>query len=407
MKKILLVFVVLSYSIIVNAQAITLRIDPLNARGATASQIFDEVNYIPLETTKESLFGRIDQLEVTDKYFIILDDDTNSILIFDKKGKFHAKIKGGDINTNYKNRLGSFKIVPSKNLIECHAMLSTQMSSYNFDGEKISEKKLPFTFVDYHHFQNDSIAYYNYLYPTKYNKDSLSNEVWLVKDTKEYKNFLPYNLKKVNFTMEDIMFSPHINHFYASGNDTSAFFLRPYDYTVYELTAHSLMPKFNFILPLINSLPKGFITDPSYNGKHLRTVMENNNIVYGLGYTYLLNDNLFFKLITLGELQHNYSFIYNLKSGDLMGINHILPDSSTYYLPITDDGLGGDFIASNFLACDGKYMYTSYSSLVMFNMKNASADKNITYPPILKNYFDNENIKSNPVIVQLKPKEKL
>lgn len=90
-EKKLLVFVVLSYSILIDAQAITLRLDPLDSSGGTASKIFDEVNCIPLETTKESLFGKIDRLEVIDKCLIILDDNTNSILIFDKKGKFHAK----------------------------------------------------------------------------------------------------------------------------------------------------------------------------------------------------------------------------------------------------------------------------------------------------------------------------
>lgn len=407
MKKILFVFVILSYSIIINAQAITLRIDPFESHGANASQIFDEVNYIPLETTKESLFGRIDQLEVTDKYFVVLDDNTNSILIFDKKGKFHAKIKGGDINTNYKNRLGSFKIVPSKNLIECHSMFATQIKTYDFEGKKVSEKKVDFNFLDYHHFPDDSIAYYNYLFPMDNNKDSILNEIWLVKNNKEYQHFLPYNIKRVNLTSGEIMLSSDIKFFYSSGNDTSVFFLRPYDYTVYELTAHSLLPRFNFILPLVNSLPKNFTTDPSYNGKHLKTFMDNNNIVYNLGYTYLLNDNLFFKLIAYNGLEHNNSFIYNLKSGDLIGINHILPDSSTYYLPITDDGLGGDFLISNFLTCDGKYIYTAYSSLILFNIKKSSEDKNINYPPILKSYFETETRKSNPVIVQLKPKENL
>jgi hypothetical protein len=135
MKKILLILILLAASILTNAQATTLRIDPSSARGGTVSQLFDEVNFIPLETIKESLFGRIDQLEVTDKYFVILDDNTNSILIFDKTGKFHAKIKGPN-NEDYTNPIGAFRIVPSKNLIECHQISSTQTKLYSFDGKK-------------------------------------------------------------------------------------------------------------------------------------------------------------------------------------------------------------------------------------------------------------------------------
>src|SRR3954467_7786076 len=66
----------------------TLRIDPLNSFGGSASEVFETANYIPLETTKESLFGSIDQLEVTDQYFIILDQNTNCILFFKKDGKY-------------------------------------------------------------------------------------------------------------------------------------------------------------------------------------------------------------------------------------------------------------------------------------------------------------------------------
>ncbi|RYE37744.1 MAG: 6-bladed beta-propeller, partial [Sphingobacteriales bacterium] len=73
----------------------TLRVDPSNSFGASASEAFDSATYIPLETTKESIFGKIDKLEVTDKYFIILDENTNSILFFDRQGKFQHKIYGG------------------------------------------------------------------------------------------------------------------------------------------------------------------------------------------------------------------------------------------------------------------------------------------------------------------------
>lgn len=60
----------------------TLRVDPDNAFGASASEAFQSATYIPLETTKESTFGKIDKLEITDEYFIVLDENTNSILFF-------------------------------------------------------------------------------------------------------------------------------------------------------------------------------------------------------------------------------------------------------------------------------------------------------------------------------------
>src|SRR5690606_21767460 len=69
------------------------RIDPQSAKGGKVLDIFDSVSYIPLETTKESQFGEINQLIVTEENYIILDNrTTNCILIFTKDGKFKAKI---------------------------------------------------------------------------------------------------------------------------------------------------------------------------------------------------------------------------------------------------------------------------------------------------------------------------
>lgn len=67
-------------------------IDPENAMGGTAAKYFESVHYIPLETTKESLFGKIFKLQVTDQYYIILDQTTDAILFFNKDGSYHHKI---------------------------------------------------------------------------------------------------------------------------------------------------------------------------------------------------------------------------------------------------------------------------------------------------------------------------
>ena len=69
-----------------------IRIDPTYARGGAASFFFDEVNFIPLETTKNSFFGQIDKLIVTKEFYIILDRETDAILIFKKNGAFYTKI---------------------------------------------------------------------------------------------------------------------------------------------------------------------------------------------------------------------------------------------------------------------------------------------------------------------------
>ena len=87
-----------------SSAVVTLRIDPQSARGAAVSQIFDEVKFIPLETTKESLFGNIAQFKVVNNNFIIYDYDTKAILLFNDEGKFLTKIDAAKLQTDKEDK---------------------------------------------------------------------------------------------------------------------------------------------------------------------------------------------------------------------------------------------------------------------------------------------------------------
>lgn len=116
---------------------ITVRIDPDNARGGTASQIFDAIRFIPLETNQQSLFGTINQLEVTDSFFIILDIQSRSIILFNRDGRFHTRIKsdGSDKYFNY------FSIDRTAQTIIVTNNYANGLLVYDFDGRFI--KKIP------------------------------------------------------------------------------------------------------------------------------------------------------------------------------------------------------------------------------------------------------------------------
>ncbi|RZK54342.1 MAG: 6-bladed beta-propeller [Pedobacter sp.] len=87
-----------------SSNIVTLRIDPQSARGAAVSQIFDEVKFIPLETTKESLFGNIAQLKVAGNKLIIYDYDTKAVLLFSNEGKFITKIDAARLQTDKEDK---------------------------------------------------------------------------------------------------------------------------------------------------------------------------------------------------------------------------------------------------------------------------------------------------------------
>jgi len=51
-----------------------IRIIPKQAYGGPVSEYFNKIEYIPLETSKESLFGDINNLTITDDSYIISDN---------------------------------------------------------------------------------------------------------------------------------------------------------------------------------------------------------------------------------------------------------------------------------------------------------------------------------------------
>jgi len=262
-----------------DSAATTIRIDPKNAVGGTVSQVFDRVNYIPLETTKESLFGKIDQLAVTEKYFIVRDRNTNSILVFEKDGKFHSKIQGGNDNYN-RNSIEDFSIDRSKKEIVFKKGWD-EFIHYDFDGKMIRKEKVSIEGNDFFIFPKDIIVYADYSVDRTHSPDSTRYELMFARKNKIYKHDLPYNGKFSSLQNDDILGVQH-SPFYESGNDTSAFYWRPYDYGIYAISPSGIRRKYNFILPLANSLPAAFATNTLFTFKRLDYIKTNREVIYNI-----------------------------------------------------------------------------------------------------------------------------
>jgi hypothetical protein len=95
------------------------------------------------------------------------------------------------------------------------------------------------------------------------------------------------------------------------------------------------------------------------------------------------------------------NFLYRFNDGKLIAFERVRPDSSTYYLPFGNTKL----ISFEGFHFNKEHMYTSISSLQMFNAYQATNKKVPKYPPVLQSYFAIQNRKSNPVIVRMKIKE--
>lgn len=379
----------------------TLRIDPATAIGGSASQLIKDISFTILESKNESIFGSIDQMEVTPEYYIILDRQTRAILLFDKSGRYHTKIKPGKGKDDFMY-IYRFSYDRFNQLIQIPG--SKETFCYNTDGKFVKKIKTYDYGFDMLNIAKGKTAGHSYGANRK-NKDSIAYQVVIMDEQGILQKHLPYNFKYAPIESRDMLYSGQ-STFYAT-DDTAAFFVHPYDFKVYYLSANSFYPVYQFVFPMSQTLPAGFLTDSTLNGKRVAFFENNKTLYYNLDGIYKRGNNLFFRPCNYSDRKDG--FIYNLVSKRLIALDKITPDERTHFLFITDTRVGGvDFINHNFLAADSTSFYTSYSSLVLFQQKEALADKKPVYPPALAAYFqDSKNKKGNPVIIKVTFKSEL
>ncbi|KLT66225.1 6-bladed beta-propeller [Pedobacter sp. BMA] len=391
-----------------SSEMVTLRIDPEASRGALVSQVFSEVKFIPLETTKESLFGSINQLKLTKDCYIIYDYDTKSVLIFYKDGKFRAKVNSSKMDADADEK--EKQVFYGFNLIKHNDDFMIRISSgknqffFDLDGKLVKkspvnrDKEIEDRYIRY----ADSTTIIAPYYISKNDKDSTNYNLAILNKDKEIALYFPF--AKDSYKTEQFIGSG--NPITDSGIPNELLYINYYDYSIYKIKPKALSLAYRIIFPASISIPSNFMAIPEYKNKRVEYFEKNKDQVYGLSNAYIIGDNLYFKANSWGFSQDKKnSLIYNLKTGDLTSIKNIEPDSLSQFLPVTDSGSYYDFANYGFHTFDNGYFYTSYSSLALFSFKDLNAGKNRTYNPVLTKYFETQNKKSNPVIIQLKPKQ--
>lgn len=377
-----------------------IRVNPDDATGGAASEIFEEINYIPLETKKASVFGKIDQLFITDSLFLILDHDINAILIFNKNGRFHGKIEGGSESKTY-HPLGiqAFFVDKEKGEIK-YKLGETRVIVHNFNGEKIREE----TTIRSKHvyiFPNDEIVFFYYNSNDKNNQEEFNNELAWQRNGHTYQSALTYSIKNPVIATSDWMFK-NGTPFYEGGNDTIVFYSRPFDYTIYQVSPKTFIDKYSFLFPASFSLPPDFRTKQEYYGKRFSLLREKySKSVIAITNFNKVGETICFSLLGL-TFNKNNTFFYNLESSKLISFDHITPGAANSFLP-----LKAGFAFTGIHTTDGRYFYSSVSSADMFNAKSINSRRKLKYPGAINTYFNKGSKNDNPVIVQLKIKSNM
>lgn len=385
----------------------TLRIDPQAARGAKVSQLFDEVTFIPLETNKESIFGRINTLKVIKGYYLVFDYNTKSVLIFYENGKYKTKINASKIaqEKGDKSKTDFYGFISEEVSKQTLIKIFTEKYCYYFDLDgkqvnKVLTKNASYN-TDVKFGDSSTTVRLNYRY--KKGQDSTYYEFGVVHNKKDSVGYFPFPLKRY----ETDEFWSSGSRFTQFGVPNEMFFVNYYEYNIYKIAPSKVSLAFRVIFPANNSLPQDFKTNPIYVKKRGEYFQKNPRVFFGIGDTYLFGNNLYLKMANYGfEPDLKKALIYNLKTGEIISISDIEPDERSSFLPITDaSGNFYDFRNYGFHLYQDGYLYTSYSSLAMFAFKEQLSDKYNSFSQEMTEYFKAQSKTSNPVLIRLKPKK--
>ncbi|MFL5746332.1 MAG: 6-bladed beta-propeller [Niastella sp.] len=408
MRFLILMLCYLRISPIAQAQLQKIYLHPKSAGSEKQSKFVDSIRFIPLEANEGIEFTMYNSVEVTNNYFIIKNYIGKSVLLYAKNGRFIKKISYNKLGNGffpvYDERTNqivffgdnkNYTLTP-RDRIKIKLDWSSPRNKKYFKKYTIDLNDTSFTIKKDLPLQNDLLHAYNY-YDDVYSmgeintselyKDSLDYEFKIYKGNQLVKGLFPYNrINETRFLYRDESISinktdtPYIN-----------FISRPYCDTIYKMVKDSVLPVYQIVLPLENSLPASFFTTPFKNKTERENFERNNGWMLHQVYTFYETPR--FVYFVIGYLNNFESYIYQKQTNTTFKAKNIKPDSSQYNLPLLED-----FRVSRKM--DKFYKTQKAGDLVTFFEKN----KNVPVPKELDNFIKSHPPATTPVIIEFKLK---
>lgn len=364
--------------------------DTLNTH--IAKEVFEAVEYIPLQTLKDSRFLGIDKLEIMDGLIYILDKSTNTIYIFRENGAYYTKISGSGTSYPF-NKISDFSCDRTNKSIVIYD--SERRETYFLDksGKLLRSVKNTFEFYTFSiDKKTDSFFYYYRTYlPEKANPILENTLLTTTTGTGQVRGYLGYDAENISF--KDVLHSKQ--SFYSSGN--RLLFSFPFQYNVFELNRGGISGRYRLNVPPEYQMPQGFLYSNKYNNERISLMLHNSsykNTIWNCTDVYMLENGIMTFRLQSYSKRFNTVF-YNLNNDHYVRASNIYSDSLVARLPVIED---------RFLFSDGIHLYTAISAKLMFQAKlMAGLETAAQLRKPMVTFFEKENNLSNPVIVKYKP----
>lgn len=263
------------------------RVDFGSLKTIKSDEIISDYEYIQLESSKTSLLGAINQVEVYNDHIYILDKNrTNTIFVFSKEGKFISKLEAKGNGPGEFIAPNSFKIDKKGNIYILDRSLN-KLLKYNSDNFKFVESillpepsPLSFSIIE-------DKCLFIYYYPLR-EKNKLNNKQIVIAD----------KTGKIIQTLLDATPSSKILH----GNSDNFYLykehLRMYPYfsnKIYELTNDSLINCYNLYWGGLTMPNEDLFIKSNNSGDIMKEILTDSANWIRLIYVYETEETLLLK----------------------------------------------------------------------------------------------------------------
>ncbi|OQP44809.1 hypothetical protein A4H97_10630 [Niastella yeongjuensis] len=394
-------------SSIAQSQLQKIYLHPKASGSEKQSKFVDSIRFIPLEIKDDIQFRTYAGVEATDNYFLLKDYSGKTIALYSKKGRFIKKIsykKLGDFYPQYdefNNQIfffGSNKNykLTSRDKIKIKLAWSNPRNKKYFskyiidlnDASPVIKKVIPQqNDILYANQYGDDLYAMGRISTSELYKDSLDYEFKIYKGTQLVKGYFPYNrINEPRFIYKEEGVS-----FIKTDTPDIHIVSRPFCDTIFKLVNDSLLPGYQLVLPLENSLPAWYFTRP-FKNKTERDNFERNNS-WMLHQVYSFYETPRFIYFGVGYLYNYETYIYQKQTNTSFKTKNIKSDSSQYNLSLLAD-YGISHKADKF------YKAQNAGDLLTFFEKN----KNVPVPPDLDSFIKSHPPATTPVIIEFKLK---
>ncbi|MDM8177773.1 6-bladed beta-propeller [Olivibacter sp. 47] len=371
--------------------------DPDAVKGVgNTSDFLDSVTFVMLETTPESKFSEITQLEITPKYYIIWDKANNTILYFDKEGHYLKKIANTDpdLAVPFK-KIDHFSINTKRNELIFNDAHSSYMYVYTLDGTYKKHVKKP-AYLGMSYYQLHNIR----LYFLGYNGNGFSAagipamNLFVFNGDKKPNTFFPFDSTLVDYT--DVY---TISTNFYNNQDGTVNFIKAYDYNVYSIdTTGKLSKTYRIDLLPSKAIPADFMSNVAYRGKRMAYTNTNSKVIYSGADFFKSGKTVVFRLISHSD---SPLFVYYSTSKSLFSLSDYTSDNATHLLPVIEQGIHA-------VDSEGRFI-SSINAKTLFQIKSYMDNEPSWYrflPSSLNAFYKINDHAQNPVLTLLSMQEK-